>query len=791
MNSHNFDSQRSFGKKSAIATPKEVQGRESCKRFITAPSNGSKANSFLVSVKLHLDNLIIEKYSYDLCNTTSAFRNIVQVTRFIVMKGRNTIMGTCTGNKIFLAYRAEEKNKFIETINPIRQKLRTTYSIVLVREGFEEDAAAAMVSYLVNFTLVCRLLESGKWIHYGDNMETLIESQFMEFEENDYNKFNKNKNTYNNNKNDNQSVQNENGNDKSKKSFFIHCMGFNVKIESYSVKKSNRKEHSQTYIVQLYIRLFVHFFKMLPITEKEAEINMYVYCLPRCAVPGSLCSIVNAKFDKRFNYRDYWFDVHGYVLTKSAVQKIANVHLYVQDFNYPLGTVLREVPMKIMKPMEKKHMYHILNMLQKCPFLTNTYFDSIVFFLPKKEVNNRFSEGVSKNGQETSTCGEEIPFPVIYNWNYVSDISNETFKEEIQKMYACIFSENTKTQNKEEDHLIRMRTDKEMIDKNDQAEKRKTHSINVIQKTKNDLGETKKTDNINVYSSYGNIISNSRGEQSINLNFSTGINQSNRGTVNNPKKTNTNIDDFLKETALTYKLNTMGKETRTYVEDTEHKALYEVLSEKKALVENNDKQNKTMEIMTEPDKQVNNKNKETGVKIDRFLSEITEKHKTMNNGTANKIGEHTEKETKHQDNGYNSFDDADDFFGGINEQVLFSKDFQEFLKNIEDDTDMSTVCNNVRTVNYNQREQKRPNFKIKKQNLNVSLNQEQTLKTRELQNTENEELNIREPLCSMGRNLEQSHNLSSETNKRKSLFSPNNQSSKKWKEDNSLEHAPK
>ncbi|WBY59966.1 hypothetical protein Py17XNL_001303146 [Plasmodium yoelii yoelii] len=554
------------------------------------PNNNLEKNDFILYLELLFEDLVISRYLFDIRDDQgTSIRNSVQITRYIIMKSENHIMGTCVSNKIILCYNNDNESNMI--LKNIIEKLKKEYCISLKLENVVNknygEIEKCLLSYIIQFTLVCKYLESGKWIHIGDNMDTIIESKF---DDSDCKYFN--------------------------------CIGFKFNILNNEYNILNEiKNQNYKYIIKMHLKININIYKVLPLNDICT--NMYVYCLPRCSMKATILNIVESNINekKKINYKSYWLDTHGYMLNDTSIEKIVKVKLYKGVFNYPKGVLLRENIYKINMPIQKNQFFYI------CKFL------------------NKFKLS-NKSTIKLLTYSEGLKFDPTYNdilqKSAKQNINQDQFYNQIQLLCNNQFCQS--------------QINDDIFDKN----KRETFYNNP-------------------YSIYGNTLTTST--KSININLPTG---SKENILNNifPDDKPKNIDTFLTESAQNYQQiirnNTEhvinNSDNNREISSTSNGNNYEI------------KDRFSKEIKKLP---LQNKDKD----IDEYLQQAAKNYKAINRGNMDK------------DN-----NDNDNIFDSINTQFIFSKDFQNFIDNIGE---VAMYKNDqLKTVDFNEREKKRPNFVI-------------------------------------------------------------------------------
>ncbi|CRH01313.1 conserved Plasmodium protein, unknown function [Plasmodium relictum] len=560
-------------------------------------------NDFIIYVELKFENLTIAKYLYDIskeCDTP--MRNSVQITRFIIMKSKNKIMGTCVSNGIILCYSNDKDSNSI--LNNIIKELEKSYFIFLKLEENVDNTSDKiekyLLSYIIQFTLVCKYLETGRWFHIWDNMDTIIESKFC-------------------------------GNHTCK---YFNCIGFKFNILNNDYNILNEK-NSNIYIIKMYLKVTINIYKILPIDHIYE--NMNVYCLPRCSMQATILSILNSSNDENFNYRDYWLDIHGYILNEASIEKIVRVKLYKGTFNYPIGVLLRDNIYKIKVPIRKDHFFYICEFLNKFELLKNSKI-SLLKFSENLKFDNICNDLHHKNLNLKKTENEEF-------YNKIKSLCNNEYEKK-----KCI--EESSNQCKQQNFYN------------------------------------------NAYNIYCNTLTSST--KCINLNFSKD------STINkcNTSKPDKNIDIFLKESALNYNSQNMKENKQNNINVNENNRNndskninYNCSNDKKKKNSEDTHSNTNKENFTDiKDVEYQKKNNN----LDEYLKDITSNCKFLNNNDNNNV-----KDV--------------DFYENVSADIIFSKDFQNFLDNLDE---IELPQEKLKKVDFNEREKKRPNFSLNIPQLN-------------------------------------------------------------------------
>ncbi|SBT78323.1 conserved Plasmodium protein, unknown function [Plasmodium ovale] len=466
MNKNFSDKSNEYGKRLLSASiTREMKENEERINLKKLPVDNMEKNDFIAYMELTLENLIISRYLFDIRDERgSPMRNSIQITRFIIMKSRNHIMGTCVSNRVILCYCNDKESNII--LQNLMEELKKNYSVYLkLEENIENHTRyieKQLLSYIIQFTLVCKYLQCGKWIHIWDNMDTIIESKFV-------------------------------GNNKEK---YFNCIGFKFSIlnNDYDIfSDMNKCIHK----IKIHLKVTINIYKVLPIGKDICE-NMYVYCLPRCSMKATIlnnitCTSNNKK--ENFNYKNYWLDIHGYILNDISIEKIIQVKLYKGIFKYPQGVLLRDNIYQINIPTKKKDFFYICSFLYKFELL-------------------------KKSQMKLLTHSDNLKFDtnsyVLMQTVNVETDTNRDFYSKLNKLCSNNFEDNNLRQ--------------EMLNKN-----------------------VKETFYNNAYNMYGNTITGSM--KSLNLNFNK-QQKDEYIKCNDFKRDHVkNIDTFLRESSLNYRDN--------------------------------------------------------------------------------------------------------------------------------------------------------------------------------------------------------------------------------------------
>lgn len=309
---------------------------------------GTKNNFAVVCFQLQFETLKMSVFTVVLGNRgTYRMYNNIQVTRFIIMKSQNRIMGICDSTNIRLLYYEDKDSTSIleETISELKESFDVYLKETL---SSKEEINHSILECVVVFTILCKYLETEKWIHYGDNMNLLLEKKFM--------KWNYEQNTYEGKRN-------------------YNCIGFQCKqifIDSLVQRSKNSKLRYQLDVILI---IEVDLYKVLPV-EDNIEIGTIVYCLPRCCIKAEVKDVEN-KQTRNFNFKKYWKSIHGYTLNDSDMRKIYQVDLFKQSLNYPIGTLLREEIFKLQTPIKPEYIKHVCQFFLSFELLKNAHITNV------------------------------------------------------------------------------------------------------------------------------------------------------------------------------------------------------------------------------------------------------------------------------------------------------------------------------------------------------------------------------------------------------------------------------
>ncbi|CAD2111661.1 hypothetical protein YYG_03538 [Plasmodium vinckei petteri] len=404
---------------------KDVKENEEIHNSRMYPNTNMDKNDFILYLELLFEDLVISRYLFDIRDDQgTSIRNSVQITRYIIMKSDNHIMGTCVSNKIILCYNNDKESNII--LKKIIEKLKEEYCILLKLENVVNnnyrEIEKCLLSYIIQFTLVCKYLESGKWIHIGDNMDTIIESKFYD------------------------------SNCK-----YFNCIGFKFNILNNEYNILNQiKNPNYKYIIKIHLKININIYKVLPLND-VCE-NMYVYCLPRCSMKATILNIVESNINekKKINYKTYWLDTHGYILNNNSIEKIIKVKLYKGIFNYPQGVLLRENIYKINTPIQKDQFFYICKFLNKFELSKNstikllTYSEGLKFNpiyndILQKSAKQNLNQDQFYN-QIQSLCNNKFSQSQI-NDDMIDKNKRETFYNNAYSMYGNTLTTSTKSIN--------------------------------------------------------------------------------------------------------------------------------------------------------------------------------------------------------------------------------------------------------------------------------------------------------------------------------------------------------
>ncbi|CAA9989534.1 conserved Plasmodium protein, unknown function [Plasmodium knowlesi strain H] len=628
---------------------REAKKNEENKNAKKNPYGNNDNNNFIIYMEFKFENLILCRYLFEIRDELGMpIRSSVQITRFIIMRSENHIMGTCVSNRIILCYRNDKETKII--LQRLKEELKTKYSICLMDERNEEskgyDIDKCLLSYIIQFTLVCKYVECGKWVHIWDNMDTIIESKFC-------------------------------GNNSSK---YFNCIGFKFHILNTNYRVVARQKKNCTHFVQMHLKVMLNMYKVLPLLEEQICENMYVYCLPRCSMRGTILGVLDAADTKgeepNFNYKDYWLNVHGYVLNENAVNKIIKVKLYKGVFNYPQGALLRENIYKLNVAVKNNNTFFYV-----CHFIKT-------FELLKGERIKllRFSEW--------DEGGENIFGDLFVAKNIISVKKEQGDDQDDSEFYTKL----------------------NLICKHEFEENNFSESIyqsNKLQKTYD-----------NSYHLYGNTLTTSG--ISINLDFSKNKKSHTGGEGGESSKRN--LGTILKESAMTY----YGRQVDLQRKPIEHEARQE--GDYCARNVNPDYAHDLVDRMKDEGTTVvqtmNYQNKHAQKK----KAQAAESYTVRNPNRKDQLDKYLHNVAK----SYNSVEEKKlhhmaevRMFENVNPQIIFSKDFENFLDNL-DEAALYQQEPLLPPINFDHREKKRPNFPITSSPLGQREDHSEVMKTRKM-----------------------------------------------------------
>ncbi|KEG04674.1 conserved Plasmodium protein, unknown function [Plasmodium vinckei vinckei] len=405
---------------------KDVKENEEIHNSRMYPNTNLDKNNFILYLELLFEDLAISRYLFDIRDDQgTSIRNSIQITRYIIMKSDNHIMGTCVSNKIILCYNNDKESNII--LKKIIEKLKEEYCIVLKLENVVNnnysEIEKCLLSYIIQFTIVCKYLESGKWIHIGDNMDTIIESKFYD------------------------------SNCK-----YFNCIGFKFNILNNEYNILNQIENpNYKYIIKMHLKININIYKVLPLND-VCE-NMYVYCLPRCSMKATILNIVESNINekKKINYKTYWLDTHGYILNNNSIEKIIKVKLYKGIFNYPQGVLLRENVYKINTPIQKDQFFYICKFLNKFILSKNstikllTYSEGLKFNPTYNDIlQTSAKQNINQDqfyNQIQSLCNNKFSQNQINDDNMIDKNKRETFYNNAYSMYGNTLTTSTRSIN--------------------------------------------------------------------------------------------------------------------------------------------------------------------------------------------------------------------------------------------------------------------------------------------------------------------------------------------------------
>ncbi|KJP88468.1 hypothetical protein AK88_01920 [Plasmodium fragile] len=562
----------------------------------------SHNNNFILYMEFKFENIILSRYLFDIRDELGTpIRNSVQITRFIIMRSDNHIMGTCVSNRVILCYRNDKETKTI--LHKLKEELKRKYFISLTDERNEDtngnEIDKSLLSYIIQFTLVCKYIESGKWVHIWDNMNTIVESKFC-------------------------------GNNSSK---YFNCIGFKFDILNTNYKVTSQKKNC-IHLVQMHLKVMLSMYKILPVVEEQICEHMFVYCLPRCSMRATILNvqdISDATVEKQnFNYKDYWLHVHGYVLNQNALKKIVKVRLYKGVFNYPQGVLLRDNIYKLNIPIKNEPFFYV------CQFLST-------FELLKKAQMN-----LLKWSQCDDAAGNNIYDDLFLPHNSIGVRKEQGDGQDDSEFYSKL-----------------NRICKHQFEGNNFSQS--ISQSNKVQKTYD-----------NSYHMYGNTLTTSG--VSINLDFSK-----NKKSGNGKDSCNSELDTFLKESALAYyarHANPFNTNDLTHKNKQQDTTVVHIM-------DNQHRQAAKTRAQMEEAYTVGNPHQSNN-QLDTYLHNVAKSYNSVEENNADHMTEVS-------------------MLGKVNPQIIFSKDFENFLDNL-DEAALYQQEPLLTQVNFDQREGKRPNF---------------------------------------------------------------------------------
>ncbi|ANQ10166.1 Uncharacterized protein PCOAH_00045030 [Plasmodium coatneyi] len=603
---------------------REAKQNEENKKAKKQPSGNNDDNNFIIYMEFKFENLILSRYLFEIRDELGTpIRNSVQITRFLIMRSENHIMGTCVSDRIILCYRNDKETTTI--LQKLKQELKTKYSICLTVERNDKsnnnEIDKCLLSYIIQFTLVCKYVECGKWVHIWDNMDTIIESKFC-------------------------------GNNSSK---YFNCIGFKFHILNTNYRVASQKKN-YIHFVQMHLKVMLSMYKVLPLVEEQIYENMYVYCLPRCSMRATILNVLDisdAKVEERnFNYKDYWLNVHGYVLNENALKKIVKVRLYKGVFNYPQGVLLRDNIYKLNIAVKKDPFFYVCHFLRTFELLKRAQIKLL-----------RFSD-----------CDEgESIFDDLFERQLVIPVKKEQGDDQDDPEFYAKLSR---------------------ICKHEFEGNNFSHSIsqsNKLQKTYD-----------NSYQLYGNTLTTSG--VSINLDFSKNK-KSGNGEGDSSRR---DLGTILKESALAYYAGQGNLQQKPIQHETGLQPDYFTRNANPDhavdLVHKTKQQGTTVVPITD------HPNNHAGMKT----AQIGESYMVGNPNQNNQLDKYLHNVAKsYRVQEGNNPDYMTDFsmFESVNPQIIFSKDFENFLDNL-DEAALYQEEPTLTQVDYDHQEKKRPNFPV-------------------------------------------------------------------------------
>ncbi|KEP64104.1 UNVERIFIED_CONTAM: hypothetical protein HHA_318742 [Hammondia hammondi] len=244
-------------------------------------------------------------------------RDSVQVARLIILLGESRLMACpIDANTILMAHAK------CRASTSMAEKVVTTMKKSFFRDIFFPKVSLdhpgsitgnVVMQNLLWFCITCRLLETGSWIHIGENMESLIDARCLK------------------------------GQEKRDRSH-VNAPGVSLIVKIESDVLCPHKQHT----VSFSIKAATFAARVLRLRDgcDTACVGDTVFCLPKLCAPGSIRGFVASHESADTlrtpeDFSSFWFLQHGYKLPPEATKTIVKVSFGYLTLHYPVGCCWR------------------------------------------------------------------------------------------------------------------------------------------------------------------------------------------------------------------------------------------------------------------------------------------------------------------------------------------------------------------------------------------------------------------------------------------------------------------
>ncbi|PFH36264.1 hypothetical protein BESB_044560, partial [Besnoitia besnoiti] len=197
----------------------------------------------------------------------------------------------------------------VDTILVAHVKSRSSSQKTVSSAHSDSDGFTSTLQDLISFCITCRLLETGAWIHVGENMENLLDARCM-------------------------------AEQKQKGRLHVNVPGVSLAVTLMPTSRSQAEKQAITVSIKAYP--FAARVLRLRADADGCIAGNTVFCLPRLAVPaiakGLACPTeLTAPFKTPDDFNKFWLLQHGYKLPAGATSAIVKVSFGHFTLHYPIG----------------------------------------------------------------------------------------------------------------------------------------------------------------------------------------------------------------------------------------------------------------------------------------------------------------------------------------------------------------------------------------------------------------------------------------------------------------------